>query len=95
VFYVSITNEHREERHVKDVDTSNWGPDWTSVNTKFEAKLASNPHLSFLCGKMFFICDGNHWFKAWTGYIDKLHRDDREWHYSVDSICLNTKGKVQ
>jgi hypothetical protein len=93
VFYVSITNEHREERHVKDVDTSNWGPDWTSVNTKFEAKLASNPHLSFLCGKMFFICDGNHWFKAWTGYIDKLHRDDREWHYSVDSICLNTKGK--
>ena len=28
------------------------------------------------------------------GYIDRLHRDDREWHYMVDSICLYTKGKV-
>jgi hypothetical protein len=93
VFYVSITNERGEERHVKDVDTSNWGPHWTSINTEFEAKLASNPHLSFLCGKMFFICDGNHRFKAWTGYIDRLHQDDREWHYSVDSICLDTTGK--
>jgi hypothetical protein len=26
MFYVSITNENGEERHVKDVDTSNWGP---------------------------------------------------------------------
>jgi hypothetical protein len=25
VFYVSICNEHREERSVKDEDTSNWG----------------------------------------------------------------------
>jgi hypothetical protein len=30
----------------------------------------------------------------WTRYIDRLHSNDREWHYSVDSICLNTKGKV-
>jgi hypothetical protein len=72
VFYVSITNEHGDERFVKDVDTSNWGPHWTSVNDEFEAKLASNPHLRFLCGHMFFICDGNHCFKAWTGYIDRL-----------------------
>jgi hypothetical protein len=93
VFYVSITNERGEESLLKDVDTSNWGPHWTSVNTEFEAKLASNPHLRFLCGKMFFVCDGNHRFKAWTGYIYRLHRDDIEWHYSVDSICLDTKGK--
>ena len=26
VFYVSTTNEIKEERLVKDVDTSNWGP---------------------------------------------------------------------
>jgi hypothetical protein len=26
VFYVSICNEHEEERYVKDVDTSGWGP---------------------------------------------------------------------
>jgi hypothetical protein len=73
VFYVSITNERGEERYVKDVDTSNWGPHWTSINTEFEAKLPANPHLHFLCGKMFFICDGSHRFKAWTGYIDRLH----------------------
>ena len=93
VFYVSITNEHGEERLVTDVDTSDWGPHWTSVNAEFEAKLASNPHLRFLCGKMFFVCDGNHRLKAWTGYIHRLHRDEREWHYIVDSICLDTKGK--
>jgi hypothetical protein len=93
VFYVSITNEHGEERFVKDVDTSKWDPHWTSVNKDFEAKLASNPHLRPLCGRMFFICDGNHRFKAWTGYIDRLHRDDLEWHYAVNSICLDTRGK--
>jgi hypothetical protein len=26
VVYVSIYNEHRDERFVKDVDTSNWSP---------------------------------------------------------------------
>jgi hypothetical protein len=90
VFYVSTTNENGEERLVKDVDTSNW----TSVNDEFEAKLALNPHLKSLCDRMFFICDGNHRFKAWIGYIDRLHSNDPEWHYSVDNICLNTKGKV-
>jgi hypothetical protein len=94
VFYVSTTNENGAERLVKDVDTSNWGPQWTSVNDEFEAKLASNPHLKSLRGRMFFICDGNHRFKAWTGYIDRLHSNDPEWHYFVDSICLDTKGKV-
>jgi hypothetical protein len=43
---------------------------------------------------MFFICDGNHRFKAWIGYIDRLHSNDLEWHYSMDSICLDTRGKV-
>jgi hypothetical protein len=93
VFYVSICNDKGEERSVKNVDTSNWGPHWTLVNEEFEAKLASNPHLCFLCGRMVFICNGNHRFKAWTGYIDRLHSDDQEWHYSVDTICLDTKGK--
>jgi hypothetical protein len=50
VFYVSTTNENGEERLVKDVDTSIWGPHWTSVNDEFEARLALNPHLKSLCG---------------------------------------------
>jgi hypothetical protein len=82
-----------EEQSMKNVDTSNWDPHWTSIKEEFEAKLASNPYLRFLYGRMFFICDGNHRFKAWTGYIDRLHSDDREWYYSVDTICLDTKGK--
>jgi hypothetical protein len=93
VFYVSIFNEHGEEQSVKDEDTSNWGLHWTSVNDEFEAKLALNPHLQFLCGCMFFVCDGNHRLKAWTGYIQRLHSNDREWHYAVDSICLDARGK--
>jgi hypothetical protein len=93
VFYVSICNEVGEERLVSEEEKAHWGPHWTAVNIEFEAKLASNPHLRFLCGRMFFICDGNHRFMAWTGYIERLHKDDREWHYSVDSICLDTKGK--
>jgi hypothetical protein len=52
-----------------------------------EEKAHWGPH------RMFFICDGNHRFMAWTGYIKRLHKDDRDWHYSVDSICLDTKGK--
>jgi hypothetical protein len=91
-FYVSIYNE-KGERSVKDEDTSNWGPHWTLVNDEFEAKLASNPHLKFLCGRMFFVCDGNHRFKAWTCYISKLHSNDRKWHYLVDNIRLDARGK--
>jgi hypothetical protein len=93
VFYVSIYNEHGEERSVKDEDTSNWGPHWTSVNNEFEDKLALNPYLKFLCGCMFFVCDGNHRLKAWTSYIQRLHSNDRERHYTVDSICLDARGK--
>jgi hypothetical protein len=93
VFYVSTSDMHGDERLVKDEDTSKWELHWTSVNNEFEAMLASNPHLKFLCGPMFFICDGNHRFKEWTGYISRLHKNDREWYYSVDNICLNTKGK--
>jgi hypothetical protein len=43
---------------------------------------------------MFFVCDGNHRFKAWTGYINRLHSNDQKWHYSVDSICLDVSGKA-
>jgi hypothetical protein len=93
IFYVSICNEQGEERSVKDVDTSNWGSHWTSVNNEFEAKLASNPHLKFLYGRLSFICNGNHRFKAWTCYVNMLHKDDPKWHYSVDNIYLDTRGK--
>jgi hypothetical protein len=91
MFYVSICNE-KEEWSVMEEDTSHWGPHWTSVN-EFEAKLVLNPHLKFLSGRMFFVCDRSHRLKAWTGLIKRLHSTDRSWHYSVDSICLDARGK--
>jgi hypothetical protein len=93
VFYVSICNEKGEEWSVMEEDTSHWGPHWTAVNEEFEAKLALNPHLKFLFGRMFLVCNGNHRLKAWTGLIKRLHSTDRSWHYSVDSICLNARGR--
>jgi hypothetical protein len=77
VFYVSISNKKGEEWSVKDEDTSNWGPHWTSINDEFEAKLALNPYIRFLSSRMFFVCNGNHRFKAWTGYISRLHSNDQ------------------
>ena len=62
---------------MKDEDTNNWGLHWTLDNDEFEAKLVLNPHLHFLCGCMFFIYNGNNWFKAWIGYIDRLNGDDQ------------------
>lgn len=31
--------------------------------------------------------------RPWTGYKARLHNDDRDWHYSMDNICLDTRGK--
>jgi hypothetical protein len=66
LFYVSICNKHGEERSVSDVDRRSWGPHKAAANSEFKAKLAANPHLKFLSDRMFFICDGNHQFMAWT-----------------------------
>ena len=93
VFYVSISNEHSEERFVKDEDISSWGSHWTTINIEFEAKLVSSPHFKFLYSRMFFICDGNHRFKAWTCCIKRLHSNDQKWHYFVDNIYLDAQGK--
>jgi hypothetical protein len=95
VFYVTLCNECREERAVTDKDTKNWDPLWIEANNLFESQLRANKHLQHLQGRMFFICDGNHRFKAWMGYIDRLHREDKDWHIVVDSICLDTKGKTR
>ena len=64
MFYVSICNKVGEEHSISNEDRSSWGPHWTTVNSEFETKLVANPHLHFLYGRMFFICDRNHQFKA-------------------------------
>lgn len=94
VFYVTLTNERGEEMAVTEEVKKSWDPLWAEANRVFESQLKANKHLQHLQGRMFFICDGNHRYMAWTGYIDRLHREDRDWHIAVDSICLETKGKI-
>jgi hypothetical protein len=94
VFYVTLCNERGEERSVSEAEMRNWDPLWIEANKHFDDQLRANKHLQHLQGRMFFICDGNHRFKAWTRYIDRLYRDDRDWHIAVDSIVLDTKGKI-
>jgi hypothetical protein len=31
---------------------------------------------------------------AWRRHIDKVHGEDKEWHYSVDCIVLEPTGSV-
>jgi hypothetical protein len=94
IFYVTLCNERGEERSISEAEMRNWDPLWIEANKHFDDQLRANKHLQHLQGRMFFICDGNHRFKAWTRYIDRLYRDDRDWHIAVDSIVLDTKGKI-
>jgi hypothetical protein len=94
VFYVFICNERGEERSVTSEDMNGWNDYWKEENTLFESRLLSTPHLKHLQGKMFFVCDGNHRLKAWTGFISRMHSGDKDWHISVDAICLDTRGKT-
>jgi hypothetical protein len=94
IFYVTLCNERGEERSISEAEMRNWDPLWIEANKHFDDQLRANKHLQHLQGRMFFICDGNHRFKAWTRYIDRLYRDDSDWHIAVDSIVLDTKGKI-
>jgi hypothetical protein len=94
IFYVSICNERGEERSVSSEDMNGWNEHWRNENSLFESRLLNSPHLKHLQGKMFFVCDGNHRLKAWIGFISRMHSGDREWHISVDAICLDTRGKT-
>lgn len=94
VFYVSLTNEQGEMEMVTDADKEAWGPLWNEENDIFNAMLEEIPGLKNFQESKFFVCDGNHRLLAWTSYIKKQHTLDRSWHISVDSIILDTKGRI-
>ena len=94
VFYVSITDEDGKCREVTSEDKEKWDPLWKSKNEEFNKHLSSVPELSGFTNMMFFVCDGNHRLQAWLNHIDRLHKCDPAWHYMVDSILLNTVGKI-
>ena len=94
VFYVTTTNENGKTKEVTKADKASWGPIWDAKNDVFNSFLLSNPALAGLTNLFFFVCDGNHRRQAWLNHIDRLHRTDEDWHYLVDSILLETNGKV-
>lgn len=94
VFYVSITEKAGKTLEVSDATKEAWGPLWNSQNESFNAYLESVRELRGFTNLMFFVCDENHRRQAWINHIERLHKDDASWHYSVDSILLDTKGRI-
>lgn len=94
VFYVSTTNEDGCVQEVTEELMASWGPLWIAENERFNSYLDSIPALNGLRNLMFFVCDGNHRRQAWMNHIHRLHKLDPSWHYSVDSIVLDTKDRI-
>jgi hypothetical protein len=94
VFYVTVTNEEGKSHEVTEADKASWDPIWRAKNEDFNSFLLSVPELSGFTNLMFFVCDGNHRRQAWLNHIERLHKTDDSWHFLVDSILLETKGKI-
>jgi hypothetical protein len=94
VFYVTTTNEDGKTQEVIEVDKASWGPIWNAKNDVFNTFLISDPHLARFTNLMFFVCDGNQRRQAWLNRIDRFHQTEDDWHYLVDSILLDTNGKI-
>ena len=94
VFYVTTTNEDGKTQEVTEADKAYWGPIWDAKNAVFNSFLLSDLDLARCTNLVFYVCDGNHRRQAWLNHIERLHRTDEDWHYLVDSILLDTKGKI-
>jgi hypothetical protein len=94
VFYVSISDEDGQTAVFSDREKDEWGPIWNSVNDQFNLSLKSKAALKHLVDYKFFVCDGNHRHIAWMNHINRLHRTERDWHISVDSIVLDTRNRI-
>lgn len=94
VFYVSISNEQGEYGVFTEEEKAEWGHLWNTVNDAFNLHLSSIPELRHLVDKKFYVCDGNHRRIAWMNYIQRKYSEKLRWHVSVDSIILDTKGRI-
>jgi hypothetical protein len=77
-----------------DEDLASWDPYWRAINDRFEEFLSSVPRLRELRVVKFSVCNGNHRKKAWMNVITRLHSTVPSWYYMVDSIMLETQGKL-
>ena len=95
VFYISTTNEEGQSEEFSKKEMSMWDPIWREKNEVFMRYLDSRRELSFLKNLKFFICDGNHRRLAWMNVIDKCYPVNPKWHFLVDCILLETKGRSE
>jgi hypothetical protein len=93
-FYISLTDEHGKSSQVTDLDRAKWDRHWQQRDLEFEKSLNEDPDLQILSGKYLYVWDGNHRLLAWADHIEKVHREELEWHYRVRSILLLTKDSV-
>jgi hypothetical protein len=63
--YVSRYNNPNEVLYVTDDIHNSWSLFLQEVNEEFEAMLQNDPDLAHLCGKMFYVWEGNHRLSAW------------------------------
>ena len=95
VFYVSITNEEGQSEEFSDVEMSNWDPIWREKNELFTRYLDSRRETKDMKNLKFFICDGNHRRLACLNVIDRCYSSSPKWHFLVDCIVLETKGRTK
>jgi hypothetical protein len=95
VFYVSTTNEAGETSKFTAEEMDEWDPLWKEKNATFEEYVDLQPALKFLKNLKFFLCDGNHRRLAWMNVISRMYSTNPKWHYVVDCILLDTKGKIE
>jgi hypothetical protein len=94
VFYVSTTNFEGKHREVTAAERDGWNQYWQSRDREFEEFLQRDPLLYDFSNKFFYVWDCNHRLLAWTDHINKVHKNDLQWHYCVRSIVLNTQNAV-
>jgi hypothetical protein len=92
--YVSIYNDKESSTDLTDDIRSSWSTHWQEANDLFESHLDSSDIFSQFRGKMFYVWDGNHRFSAWWRKINSDHSDDARWHFAVNCIVLDPRGRI-
>ena len=95
VFYISTTNEEGKSEEFSEEEMSMWDPIWREKNEVFMCYLDSCRELSFLKNLKFFICNGIYRRLAWMNVIDRCYPVNPKWHFLVDCILLETKGRSE
>jgi hypothetical protein len=94
VMYISVYNNEESTCDVTEDAIAAWSTQWQNANQVFEEELKADPDLEHLCGKMFFVWEGNHRLSAWMRHINNHHAEEPEWHIAVHCIVLDPRGQV-